>query len=221
MEKTNVEYSLSNEELRQWYRERGFGGRVGFGERPAVLVIDVAKLWLDPTTPQGSEQDAVVKQICAVLNHARAAAVPIIFTTMGFERDMSDAGTATMSKIPQSAFEVLNSDATELDPRLERRESELLIEKRRGSAFFGTPLVRTLIDKAVDTLIITGLSTSGCIRATCESALDYNYRAIVPAEAVGDRCELSHEANLFEIDNRFADVVSVGEVLDYLDRLHA
>jgi nicotinamidase-related amidase len=104
----------------------------------------------------------------------------------------------------------------DLEPALERSDDEILYVKPRQSAFFGTALLSHLIALRVDTVIVVGLSTSGCIRSTCEDAFNHNLRVVVPREAVGDRCASAHEASLFDIDNRFGDVTSAAEVLGYL-----
>jgi nicotinamidase-related amidase len=109
----------------------------------------------------------------------------------------------------------------ELDPRLNRQPEELVIVKKYASGFFGTYLASTLTMKTVDTLIVTGCTTSGCVRATVMDALAHGFRPIVPLEAVGDRAQAPHEANLFDIGSKYGDVVSVSEVLEYLENLQS
>ena len=208
-----MEHSLSNESLREWYRQRGFGGRVGFGQDPALLVIDISRGWLDPTTSIGSDQKDMLENILAVLRAARTAEVPVVFTTMG---GLGDSDEVFDLKLPGSAADVRNPALMELEPSLERSPREPLLVKPRQSAFFGTRLVAQLIGLGVDTVIVVGASTSGCIRSTCEDAFNSNLRVIVPREAVGDRSASAHEASLFDIDNRFGDVVNVSEVLERL-----
>lgn len=208
-----MEHSLGNEALRQWYAERGFGGRVGFGERPAVLVIDVAPAWVDPAYLIGSRQEGVIASIVRVLECVRERGFPVFFTTMAFRPDGRDAGEVVASKWPLIASLVEGTPATELHPALERRDDEVFIVKQRSSAFFGTSLLSQLVALGVDTTVVVGLSTSGCIRSTCEEAFNNNFRVIVPREAIGDRCESAHEASLFDIDNRFGDVMPVEEAL--------
>jgi nicotinamidase-related amidase len=216
-----LEHSLKNENLRAWYRERGFGGRVGYGDRPAILAIDVGNLWLDPTHPEGSEQSETLVRVVSILGEARRADVPILFTTMGFAPDLSDCDAIYQKKLPHAKYEILGTPGTELHPDVERRPDEVLIEKKRQSAFFGTPLLTYLISGQRDTVIVVGFSTSGCIRSTCESAFNHGFHVVVPMEAVGDRSESAHEASLFDIDNRFADVVPAGDVLGYLQDIGA
>lgn len=211
-----MEHSLENRELRAWYRQRGFGGRVGFGQRPALLVIDVARGWLDPDAAIGSEQGGMLTSLVGVLHAARDADVPVVFTTMG---GLTAADVVFDLKMPEVADDLRSSKLMELDPVLERAPEEPLLVKPRQSAFFGTSLIRELIGRGVDTVIVVGVSTSGCVRSTCEDAFNHNFRVVVPREAVGDRSRSAHEASLFDIDNRFGDVVETAEVLEYLTAL--
>ncbi len=209
------------EEVRQLYSSRGFGGRVGFGERPAILVIDLARWWLDQGSPLGSDQYATVENTCKVLYSGRDARVPIIFTTMGFDSYQSELLGPLPKKKPHFVHPsfVRGSEWMSLDPRLGRRLDEILIEKPRASAFWGTPLLSYLTARHIDTVIITGCSTSGCIRATAESSFNHQFHTIVVREAVGDRSPFAHEYNLVEIDLRYADVTHLAEVLKYLSGL--
>lgn len=204
-------------DLRERYRQRGWGGRVGFGQRPAVVVIDLACFWLDPGQQIGSGLDPVVQAACSVLQAARAAQVPIFFTT--FAHDACHPRTPHDQKLHLE----LPADAGrlfELDPRLERRPTEPIIRKCYASAFKGTNFQEMLTALGVDTLIVTGVSTSHCVYATCRDATD-SFRVIVPREAVGERCEIMHEVNLLDIDIDLGDVMPLTEVVDYLRRQHA
>lgn len=206
------------EQVREFYTSKGFGGRMGFGERPALVVIDMARSWLDESSPLGSSNlEPVMANILQVLATARNAAVPVFFTTMVYNPGEHE-GPRGKKLLHTSRDGALDRDSglSELDPRLERRKSEILIEKQFASAFFATPFLTYLNTYKVDTLIITGCSTSGCIRATAESANNYNLHTIVAQEAVGDRHPLAHECNLTDIDMRYGDVVPVPEVLEYL-----
>ena len=203
--------------LREAYRRRGWGGRVGTGSRPAVLVIDLARLWTDPASPQmGSAVDSIVVATRRLLDAARAASVPIFFTTYGY--DPAEPPSPHDRKL---ALALAPGDGTlELDPRLGRRPGEKLIAKKYASCFKATNLHENLTALGVDTLIVTGLSTSHCVYATCRDATD-SFRVIVPREAVGERCELMHEVFLFDIDQDLGDVTPLAEVLDYLAGLPA
>ena len=201
--------------LRERYLQRGWGARVGFGTRPAVVVIDMARFWLDPTQQIGSNLATVLDATCRVLTAARAAGIPIFFTTFAHDpaHPPSPHDTKLQFNLPANADELF-----ELDPRLQRRPTEKLIRKRYASAFKGTTFQDMLTALGVDTLIVTGISTSHCVYATCRDATD-SFRVIVPREAVGERCELMHEVFLHDIDIDLGDVTPVEEVVRALERL--
>jgi maleamate amidohydrolase len=210
-----MDHSLANPNLGGFYRDKGFAGRVGFGERPALLVIDLARAWTDPQSPLGSDLSSVVDNTATLLGRARQAGLPIYFTTMAYDPEFREAPAILRAKLPSTATLVRGSQWVQLEPRLERRANEPLIEKQRASAFFGTSLLSQLVASRVDTVLITGCSTSGCIRATAESCFDNGFRTIVVREAVGDRSPSAHQANLCVIDARDAVVVSLDEALVY------
>lgn len=213
-----MEHSLTNRALREQYDAAGFGGRVGWGSRPALLVIDMAGAWTTPGERLGSDLGGVMTAILELLPIARRQAMPIYFTTMAYG-SAEEAGDVVCLKLPHTREMMRGSARVQLAPELERQPHEPLIEKPRASAFFGTNLLPMLVAAQVDTVIVTGCSTSGCIRGTCESAHNYNFHVIVPREAVGDRSVSAHEANLFDIDARYADVVSLQQVLERLESL--
>ena len=198
--------------LREAYMARGWAGRVGFGQRPAVLVIDLAAYWLYPARQIGSNLDAVVNATCQVLQAARAAQVPVFFTSYAHDpaHPFSPHDRKLKLDLPADSAALF-----QLDPRLQRRPTEMLIRKRYASAFKGTNLHDMLTSLGVDTLIVTGVSTSHCVYATCRDATD-SFRVIVPREAVGERCELMHEVFLLDIDIDLADVMDLAEVVRYL-----
>ena len=202
-------------ELRRRYLERGWAGRVGFGQRPALIVIDLARFWTEPARQIGSDLDSVILATCDILAAARAAKIPIFFTTFAF--DPADPPSPQNKKLRLK----LNPDDErlfELDPRLTRRPNEKIIRKRYASSFKGTNLHEMLASLAVDTLIVTGVSTSHCVYATCRDATD-SFHVIVPREAVGERCELFHHTSLLDIDIDLGDVMPVEDVLAHLARL--
>ncbi|MBV9894143.1 MAG: isochorismatase family protein [Chloroflexi bacterium] len=209
-------YSVESKRQEQ-YARAGFAGRVGWGERPALLVIDMARAWVDPTERLGSDLSGVLRSIQAILSVARDVRLPIFFTTMAYDSPL-EIGSVVARKLGHLEEMKRGSDRVSLVPELGRLPHEPLIEKPRASAFFGTHLLDMLISERVDTVIVTGCSTSGCIRGTCESAFNYNYHVLVPREAVGDRNPEAHAANLFDIDARYADVISVAETLEHLRR---
>ena len=212
---------LHMEELREYYRNYKWGGQVGFGERPAVVVIDLAPWWTDPKHfPRGTDLDSVVDATAAILEPAREAGIPIFFTTFG--SDPAEPVTPFDMKIggAHQAFDPEDLKELEIDARLARRPNERIIYKRYASCFKGTNFHENLAALKVDTLIVTGVSTSHCVYATCRDAVD-SYRVIVPREAVGERCELMHEVNLLDIEFELADVIPSTEVVKHLAGLIA
>jgi nicotinamidase-related amidase len=211
------------EAVREFYEAKGFGGRKGFGSRPAILVIDLARAWIDANSPLGSSNlEPVVENTAKILDVARQKGVPIFFTIMAFDK----AGVETAGPVGKKVYNRVRdrsytrgSPMVELDPRLKRQPEEIIIEKPRGSAFWESPLQSYLIGRNIDTVIITGCSTSGCVRSSSESAHNLNFHAIVAKEGVGDRHPIAHEANLIDIDLRFADVTPVSEIISYLNKL--
>ncbi len=203
--------------LRQRYVDRGWAGRVGFGQRPALIVIDLALWWTDRRNRcQGSDVDAVVAASCSLLQKARAAKLPIFFTTWDCDPSMPPSPHDAKVKM-----ELRPGDEKlfQLDSRLDHRAGERIIAKRYASAFKGTNLAENLTALGVDTLIVAGVSTSHCIYATCRDATD-SFRVIVPREAVGERCEIMHEVNLLDIDIDLGDVLPLESVLAWLDGVH-
>jgi len=205
------------EVLRQGFEKRGAGGRVGFGERPAVIVIDLALGWTDPEYPMGADLESVVDATCKVLDAARQADIPIFFTTMAREID-DPKNPSDLKHRDVGMTRELGSEPTLLDPRLGRRPTEKFIVKKYASCFKGTDLHEMLASLNVDTLIVTGCSTSHCVYATCREAAS-SFRLIVPEEAVGERCELFHMVNLLDIDLGLGDVLPVDEVVGQLNRI--
>lgn len=201
-------------DLRERYLARDWAGRVGFGERAALVVIDLALYWTQPENPIGTNADSVVEGTARVLNAAREAGIPVFFTT--FDYDPADPPSPQNRKLRWN-LKPGDERLFELDPRVERRPTEKLIRKRYASAFKGTNFHEMLTSLGIDTLIVTGLSTSHCVYATCRDATD-SFRVIVPKECVGERCEILHEVNLLDIDIDLGDVMPTEDVIAKLAR---
>jgi nicotinamidase-related amidase len=189
---------------------------VTLGRRPAVLVIDFSCGFTDPECALGSELTPQVDSTRRLLDAARAKGLPVVFTTIGFEPNGKDGGL-WLQKVPTLAALELGGRWVEIDPRLEPRDDETVIVKKGASGFFGTNLVSVLVTQGVDTVILCGATTSGCIRATAIDLLQYGWPTIVPRECVGDRAQAPHDANLFDIQAKYADVVSLEDALGYLE----
>ena len=203
------------ESLREQYVAMNWARRVGFGQRPAVVVIDLAVNWTRPDKQMGSNISPVVDATCSVLEAARRAGVPIFFSTSEFDPDELP-GLKPMKYVPDVGPG--DEPLYDLDPRLGRRPNEKIIRKKSASCFVGTNLQTMLTSLGVDTLIITGVSTSHCVYATGRDATD-SFRVIVPREAVGERCQILHWVNLLDMDIDVGDVMPVDEVVGHLDSL--
>jgi maleamate amidohydrolase len=197
----------------------GFHGRSGFGERPALLVVDVNVGFTDVDSPLVCHLDDVVAAIQRLLAEARRAGIPVVYTTVAYDEGAKRTAAAFIDKVPALLMLAAGSRWVEIDPRLAPRADEPVLTKLFASAFFGTPLSSLLAAAARDSVIVTGASTSGCVRATVVDALQHGYRAVVPREAVGDRNAAAHEANLYDIDAKYGDVVSVEETIAHLEAL--
>ena len=201
--------------LRDEFREKGLGGRVGFGERPALLIVDLIRAFTDRRSPLSGELEGQIEAVQALLAAARESRVPSVFSTVSYDAALQDAGK-WIRKIPSNKWLIEGSEWVDLDERLGRRSNETLLVKKYASCFFATDLAPRLISRNIDTLIIVGCTTSGCVRATAVDACSYGFNTIVVEEGVGDRAELPHRASLFDIDNKYGDVVRLTEVLSYL-----
>ena len=209
---------MSGETTREIYERARLGQSVTLGTRPAVLVVDFSRGFTDPESTLGSDLTREVEATNRVLAVARERGIPVIFTTIGFEPNLKDA-SLWLEKLPALEELIVGSKWVEIDPRLERREDETVILKKGPSAFFGTNLPSVLISQGVDTVVLCGATTSGCIRASAIDLLQYGYPTLVPRECVGDRAQEPHEANLVDIQAKYADVVSVEEALSYLESI--
>ena len=199
----------------------GFGGRSGFGRRPALVVIDMTLGFTDPESPLACDLEGPISEIQKLLDAARRAGIPIAFTTVAYRGSDKLTAAAFIDKVPALLTLEAGTRWAEIDPRIAPRETEPVLNKLFASGFFGTGLSSLLTAAGVDTLIITGASTSGCVRATAVDALQYGFRPVVPREAVGDRNEQAHEANLYDVDAKYGDVVPVCDALDLLEEVAA
>jgi maleamate amidohydrolase len=205
-----------SDETREIYERARLGQSVPLGARPAVLVVDFSRGFTDPESTMGSELTREVEATNRLLAAAREREIPVIFTTIGFEPNLKD-GSLWLEKAPGLGELIIGSKWVEIDPRLERRDEETVILKKGASAFFGTNLPSILVSHGVDTIVMCGATTSGCIRATAVDLLQYGYPTLVPRECVGDRAQAPHEANLVDIQAKYADVVSIEDALAYIE----
>jgi maleamate amidohydrolase len=202
-------------------RIEGFHGRGGLGARPALLVVDMSVGFTDPESPLVCDLDDVVVAIEQLLAVARGAGFPVIYTTVAYGEGGKQAAAAFIDKVPALLTLEAGTRWVEIDPRIAPRPDEPVVTKLFASAFFGTTLASLLVGAGCDSVIVTGASTSGCVRATVVDALQHGYRPLVPREAVGDRNPRAHDANLYDIDAKYGDVVSLAEAVDHLEELAA
>jgi nicotinamidase-related amidase len=200
----------------EFFRERGFGLRIGFGERPALIVVDLIKAFTDPGMMLGANLDDQIEATNALLAVAHDRKIPVIFSTVIYEdADFKDAGIWALKQKGVVTLRA-GSDGVVLDPRLDARKTDTLLVKKYASCFFGTDLVSRLLAHRIDTLLISGCTTSGCVRATAVDACQTGFRPMVVREAVGDRSVQAHDQSLFDLNAKYADVVSLEETLQYL-----
>jgi maleamate amidohydrolase len=202
----------------EFYRSRGFGRPIGFGNSPAIVVVDFINGFTDPALPYGCVLDREIKATARLLDAARQHGdVPIVFIVTAYEFD--DGRDAGLWKIKQAGITSLRAGTTavEIDPRMGwRPDDEHRISKKFASAFFGTDLSSRLNGLSVDTILLAGCATSGCVRATAVDGLQNGYRVQVVREAVGDRDRVAHERSLIEMDAKYADVTSLDDAVSYL-----
>lgn len=203
-------------DTKELYDDNEFGESVGLGEKPALIVIDLINAFTDPESNLGSDVSDVLNQTERLLTAFRDQDLPRYFTTVAYEESYGDAGMF-IEKVPAMRELELDTERVAVDDQVAPVDDERVILKKYASAFFGTDLETELTTHRVDTLVLTGVTTSGCIRATAVDSLQHGYRTIVPADAVGDRAEGPHKANLFDIDAKYGDVVRTDEVVAYLE----
>lgn len=202
----------------QVYERAGFGGAVRWGSRPAVVVVDFTYGFTDPVYPTAADMSDAIGATARLLDAARTRSVPVAFTTISY--DPGHIGTLPwLRKSAGMAALRRGSRLVEIDDRLSAREAEPLISKLGASAFFGTNLAILLASWRVDTVIVTGATTSGCVRASVVDAVQAGYDVLVPADCVADRASAPHEANLFDIGQKYADVSQSSSVIEYIETL--
>jgi nicotinamidase-related amidase len=198
---------------RDVYDARGFGGRQGAGRRPAVVVVDLIEGFTNPESRLACDASDAVAATRMLLDAAREADAPVLFTTVAYDDDDLERAAMFIAKAPALATLRPGSRWVEVDARLGRRADEPVLVKLFASAFFGTNLDDLLRHDGCDTVIVTGASTSGCVRATAVDALQNGYRVLVPREAVADRAVDAHNASLLDIDAKYGDVVSIDDAI--------
>lgn len=217
---------------REVFKQAGYGKRAGFGKRPALLVIDITynfigdkpepildsiKRWRNSC---GEEGWVATKRVERILAAARASKIPIIYTYGEARSDYLDMGVRHFKNYrSDEGTDIEGHKGTQIAEPVAPQPGDLLISKKRASAFFGTPLAAHLIGLGVDTVIVTGCTTSGCVRASVVEGQSYNFKMIVSEDGVFDRGQASHALSLWDMQCKYADVVSSKEVIEYLEGL--
>lgn len=199
--------------------KKAYDNRVGFGTRPALLLIDFCQAYFEPGNALYAQVDDAMASALRLRATARLAQVPVILTNVVYHQSGWNGGRFFEKAMPLRNFTQGNPMAA-WGPGLAPFEDELVVSKQYPSAFFGTSLASTLTAAGVDSVILTGLTTSGCVRASCVDAMSHGFRTAVVAEACGDRHAGPHEANLFDMNAKYADVVSEAETIAFLEGLN-
>ncbi|MGD9538753.1 MAG: isochorismatase family protein [Alphaproteobacteria bacterium] len=208
------------EDLDANYARAGYHQRVGFGRAPALLLVDFVEAYFEPSSPLYAEVEETLASALRMLAAARRAGITRVFTNVRYHQGGMDGGVF-FRKVPAlRSFEAGNPLGA-WPKGLAPEPGELVVSKQYPSAFFGTSLAATLTASGIDTTIITGVTTSGCVRATCIDAVSHGFIPIIVEQAVGDRAEGPHRANLFDMNAKYGDVVSEAETIAYLDRIAA
>lgn len=200
------------------YERAGWGGEVGLGESPALIVVDMYRAFVDPMYPYAaSDARATARRIRRVLDVFRDRRLPVWFSTAASFGTAQERGRWKTTATTESEL-MRRPEAYEICDELAPLPGEPVLVKAYPSAFFGTTLISQLVYRRVDTVVVTGTVTSGCVRGTCLDAFNYNFRVIVPEDCVCDRGPTSHKVALFEIHMKYGDVMTSGELLARLDR---
>lgn len=206
-----------SEDLAENYK-RAYSNKVGFGKKPALVLIDFAHAYFDKNCDLYAGVEDALASALRIREAAHEAGIPVILTEVSYHKSGVNGGRFFEKAKPLKAF-VKGAKTAAFAEGLEPRDDEIVITKQYPSAFFGTSLASTLTALGVDTVILTGLTTSGCVRASCVDSMSYGFTTTVVREACGDRHPAPHEANLFDMNAKYADVVSEDEALDYLHSL--
>ncbi len=208
--------NLISDSVGRSYRDAGFNRRLGFGESPAVLVVDMCRAYFTEGSPLHLGSTAAIDGCLTLVSQARAAGIPVFWSRVEFEEGGGNGGVFYRKVGALASFDQGNSLGDWL-PELAPAPEDRIVTKQAASSFFGTTLADDLRGAGIDTVLIGGVSTSGCVRATATDACMYNLIPVVVPEACGDRTPEIHDANLFDIDAKYGDVVSLDEILDHLE----
>jgi maleamate amidohydrolase len=211
---------MADNDLETDYARAGFGGTLSAGQHPALILVDFARAYFDPACGLYAAPEPVRAQAARLADAARAAGATVVFTRVEYvPDDPSRDGGHFYRKIPALAAFDRGNPLGDFTPELAPEPGDLIVTKQFPSAFFGTDLAETLHGRGVDTCLVTGLSTSGCVRATALDALCHGFIPLVVKDACGDRDPRVHDGNLFDLQAKYAEVVDTAQILDYLASL--
>jgi maleamate amidohydrolase len=197
------------------YERQGYGGKSGFGHKPAVIVVDFVNGFADPDQFGGGNISEAIDNTAKLLSAARKARAPIAYTRVVYADDGSDTGIFCL-KAPNLAKLTEDAPGSQIVDALLPQPGDYIVRKIQPSAFFGTNLSAWLISKGIDTVIVTGCTTSGCVRASVVDSMSYNFKTIVATDCVGDRAMAPHRANLFDMEEKYADLMTHEEIIPLL-----
>ncbi len=197
------------------YQKQGFGNSSGIGQRPALLIVDFVNGFVNPDQFGGGNIGEAIENTQGLLAEARVLRLPIAFTRVVYADDGSDAGVFTL-KAPALTQLTENAFGSQIVDQLRPRGGEYIVRKTQPSAFFGTNLAAWYVSKSVDTVIVTGCTTSGCVRASVIDSMSYNFKTVVASDGVGDRALGPHDANLFDMEQKYADLMTCSEITEVL-----
>lgn len=205
------------DETEQAYARAGFGAPVRRGVRPALVVIDLTRGFTEPAYAAGADLSETVSNTADLIREAKAAGVPVIFTVIAYTAAEAEGRAITwLDKASGMRTMREGSEAVQIDPRLPTAPEDIIIVKKGASAFFGTNLASVLNGLGTDTAIICGATTSGCVRASAVDAVQSGFSVLVPHECCGDRAQGPHQANLFDIQAKYGDVITTSQAVDYM-----
>jgi maleamate amidohydrolase len=199
------------------YKLQGFGAQSGFGKKPALLIVDFVNGFTDPAQFGGGNIGEAIENTKILLARARDVQIPIAYTRVVYADDGSDAGIFCL-KSPGLKALTEQADASQIVNELTPKPGEYVVRKTEPSAFFGTNMAPWLVRRQVDTLLVTGCTTSGCVRASVVDAMSHNFHVIVASDCVGDRARAPHDANLFDMEQKYADLMTSAEITAVLDK---
>lgn len=202
------------------YKESGFGGVYGLGKSPVIIIIDFQYSHTDPASPIGSENlTPAIHATNRLVQVARKKGIAVVYTNTMFRADGRDCGLLGLKNPLAFEYELEGTRWVETDDRIKPEPDDIRIVKKTADSFFMTPLDHILRNMGADTIIVTGCSTSGCVRATVASGADIGYKVIVPEECVAERSHEAHRYNLFDLNARYADVVSLEDVIATIEKM--